>query len=63
MERARRSSSDGFGISSSCREVGMPSEWTFSKIPPKHIFIDTQIIADAPDKYLWAGIGDTMSKH
>ena len=26
-KRARRSSSDGFRISSSCREVGMPSEW------------------------------------
>ncbi len=28
-----------------------------------HVFINTQIIADAPDIYLWAGIGDTMAKH
>lgn len=42
---------------------GSLREYSFSKIPPKHIFIDTQIIADAPDKYLWAGIGDTMAKH
>ena len=42
---------------------GSLREYSFSKIPPNHIFIDTQIIADAPDKYLWAGIGDTMAKH
>ena len=42
---------------------GSLREYSFSKIPPKHIFIDTGIIADAPDKYLWAGIGDTMAKH
>lgn len=30
---------------------------------PIHVFINTQIIADAPDLYLWAGIGDTMAKH
>ena len=40
---------------------GSLREYSFSKIPPKHIFIDTQIIAGAPDKYLWAGIGDTMN--
>lgn len=42
---------------------GSLREYSFSKIPPNHIFIDTQIIADAPDVYLWAGIGDTMAKH
>ena len=42
---------------------GSLREYSFSKIPPNHIFIDTQIIADAPDIYLWAGIGDTMAKH
>jgi len=42
---------------------GSLREYSFSKIPPKHIFIDTQIIADAPVRYLWAGMGDTMAKH
>lgn len=31
--------------------------------PAEHVFINTQIIAEAPDLYLWAGIGDTMAKH
>lgn len=31
--------------------------------PVEHIFINTKIIAEAPDLYLWAGIGDTMAKH
>lgn len=30
--------------------------------PAEHTFINTQIIAEAPDKYLWAGIGDTLAK-
>lgn len=38
-------------------------EYSFSDIPPVHIFIDTQIIAQAPSKYLWAGIGDTLAKY
>ncbi len=42
---------------------GSLREYSFSKIPPNHIFIDPQIIADAPEQYLWAGIGDTMAKH
>ncbi|MGE4352551.1 MAG: iron-containing alcohol dehydrogenase family protein [Oscillospiraceae bacterium] len=42
---------------------GSLREYSFSKIPPKHVFINTQIIAEAPRKYLWAGIGDTMAKH
>ena len=42
---------------------GSLREYSFSKIPPNHIFIDTEIIANAPTKYLWAGIGDTMAKH
>lgn len=41
---------------------GSLNEYSFSKIPPNHIFIDTQVIAEAPDIYLWAGIGDTMAK-
>lgn len=31
--------------------------------PAKHIFIDTEIIANAPKEYLWAGIGDTYAKY
>lgn len=31
--------------------------------PPVHIFIDSDVIANAPSKYLWAGIGDTMAKY
>lgn len=42
---------------------GSLREYSFSKVPPIHIFIDPQIIADAPVKYLWAGMGDTMAKH
>ena len=42
---------------------GSLREYSFSKIPPNHIFIDTEIIANAPVKYLWAGMGDTMAKH
>lgn len=29
----------------------------------RHIFIDTQIIAEAPPEYMWAGIGDTYAKY
>ncbi|MBQ9155221.1 MAG: iron-containing alcohol dehydrogenase family protein [Eubacterium sp.] len=29
----------------------------------RHVFIDTQIIAEAPREYLWAGIGDTYAKY
>lgn len=29
---------------------------------PNHTFINTQIIAEAPSEYFWAGIGDAMSK-
>lgn len=32
------------------------------KRPPYHVFISTKVIAEAPDVYLWAGIGDGMSK-
>ena len=42
---------------------GSLNEYSFSKIPPTHIFINTQIIASAPDRFLWAGMGDTMAKH
>ena len=42
---------------------GSLREYAFSKIPPNHIFINTEIIANAPARYLWAGMGDTMAKH
>ena len=42
---------------------GSLREYSFSKIPPNHIFIDTEIIANAPVRYLWAGMSDTMAKH
>ncbi|WP_022819618.1 iron-containing alcohol dehydrogenase family protein [Fusobacterium russii] len=30
--------------------------------PAEHTFISTKVIAEAPEKYLWAGIGDTLAK-
>ncbi len=42
---------------------GSLREYSFSNIPSIHIFIDSEIIANAPDKYLWAGIGDSMAKY
>ncbi len=35
----------------------------YLKSPAYHVFIDTQIICDAPDKYFRAGIGDTLAKY
>ncbi len=37
---------------------------TFFRVdrPPIHIFISTTVIAEAPASFLWAGIGDGMSK-
>ena len=31
--------------------------------PPRHTFIDTEVIASAPTRYLWAGLGDTYAKY
>ncbi len=31
--------------------------------PPIHAFIDTEIMAQAPSIYMWAGIGDTYAKY
>ena len=41
---------------------GSLREYSFQSKPAEWIFIDTQIIAEAPVEYLWAGIGDTMAK-
>ena len=30
---------------------------------PEHCFIDTEIIANSPEQYFWAGMGDAMAKH
>lgn len=35
----------------------------FFEKPPVHAFIDTQIIADSPARYMWAGMGDTYAKY
>lgn len=35
----------------------------FHKAPPQHAFICTTVIAKAPKKYIWAGMGDTYAKH
>lgn len=35
----------------------------FLKKPPVHTFIDLAIIAAASEKYMWAGMGDTIAKH
>lgn len=37
-------------------------ELTFTERPPVHTFINTKIIAESPNEYLWAGIGDALSK-
>ncbi|MGD9570155.1 MAG: iron-containing alcohol dehydrogenase family protein [Sedimentibacter sp.] len=42
---------------------GSLREYSFSNIPAVHIFIDSEIIAEAPNEYLWAGIGDSMAKY
>lgn len=43
-------------------EAGEMQGLFFPSKPPVHVFIDTAIIAAAPDSYLWAGIGDALSK-
>lgn len=42
---------------------GSLREYSFSTVTPVHIFIDSEIIANAPSKYFWAGIGDSMAKY
>lgn len=32
-------------------------------MPPIHVFINTTVIAEAPEVYLWTGMADTMAKH
>ncbi|MBQ6335277.1 MAG: iron-containing alcohol dehydrogenase family protein [Erysipelotrichaceae bacterium] len=33
------------------------------KSAPVHCFIDPEVIVNAPARYFWAGMGDTMAKH
>lgn len=35
----------------------------FISRPPQHAFINTSVIACAPEKYMWAGMGDTYAKY
>ncbi|WP_244834389.1 iron-containing alcohol dehydrogenase family protein [Clostridium sp. BJN0001] len=42
---------------------GSLREYSFQEKPARWIFINSQIIAEAPREYLWAGIGDTMAKY
>ncbi|MBQ4529172.1 MAG: iron-containing alcohol dehydrogenase family protein [Lachnospiraceae bacterium] len=35
----------------------------FFEKPPAHAFIDTEILAHAPQRYVWAGMGDTYAKY
>ncbi len=34
----------------------------FFETPPVHAFINTDIIVNAPERFIWAGMGDTMAK-
>ncbi|MGI6014062.1 MAG: iron-containing alcohol dehydrogenase family protein [Oscillospiraceae bacterium] len=45
------------------REDGSFCDFVHLLESAKHIFIDTEIIAQAPVQYLWAGIGDTYAKY
>lgn len=44
-------------------EDGSFERFFFLKQPPKHTFIDMEIIAQSPCQYLRAGIGDSLAKH
>lgn len=35
----------------------------FFEKPPAHSFIDTEVIAKSPARYMWAGMGDTYAKY
>ncbi len=50
-------------ISIMYNEDGSFKEIVQLQVPPTHCFIDAQVIAEAPEIYLWAGIGDTLAKY
>lgn len=41
---------------------GSIQEYYFCGSPARHLFINTRIIAASPERLLWAGIGDALSK-
>lgn len=41
---------------------GSADDYYFPAGPPTHCFIDLTVLAQSPDDYFWAGIGDAMSK-
>lgn len=41
---------------------GTFKDYFYPKRPPVHCFIHSSILAEAPLEYLWAGIGDSLSK-
>ena len=45
------------------KDDGSFDSFLFLKEPPKHAFIDMDIISHSPAKYLRAGIGDSLAKH
>lgn len=44
------------------KDDGSVDDYFFPAEPPLHSFIDTLVIAESPDDYFWAGIGDALSK-
>lgn len=44
------------------KEDGSLDNYYFPEVPPLHSFIDTKVIAESPDEFFWAGIGDATSK-
>ena len=42
---------------------GVFKEPYFTEKPPAHAFIQTDIISQAPVKFMWAGMGDTYAKY
>lgn len=45
------------------REDGSFDEFYFYERPARHCFIDLTVIAEAPERYLQAGMGDTIGKY
>lgn len=45
------------------KEDGVFDTFYFYERPPVHVFIDTEVISQAPVHYLRAGMGDTLAKH
>lgn len=43
-------------------DEGVMAGYHYMKQPAKHVFADSQIVAEAPYEYIWAGIGDALSK-